>query len=423
MRSRLRGRGAGLALGVLAAATFAVPSAQAKTPWSIVPDIPTGGHVHASAVAHAANLPFNGGTVLHSNRTHLIFWQPAGLPFDKGYIRLVERFMRRVASDSHKTTNVYSLSGQYTDGGGAAAYASTYGGAIVDSDPLPANGCAEPPLRDGGPGWPVCLLDAQLETELGDVINRDHLPTTGRDIYFLLTPNRFGDCEDTSPSDGCALGGPDNNGYCGYHASTQSNIVYAVIPYNALPGHCQSDNPRPNHATADPALSSLSHEHNEMVTDPYGDGWIDGDNQEDGDLCIENDGPSLGGSGSGQWDEVIGGGHYYLQEEWSNATGRCEPRARPDWASFALAGGAAAGRPVSFTAHTSDADGWVYGFAWAFGDGVSGHGKRPAHVYANGGRYRVTLRTTDSWGLWAYGTRAIQVGAAHPARRQRPRKR
>ena len=35
-----------------------------------------------------------------------------------------------------------------------------------------------------------------------------------------------------------------------------------------LGGHCQSGNPRPNGSTADPGLSTLSHEHNEAVTDP-----------------------------------------------------------------------------------------------------------------------------------------------------------
>ena len=56
---------------------------------------------------------------------------------------------------------------------------------------------------------------------------------------------------------------------------TPIGLLYAVIPYNAVPGHCQSDNPRPNSSTADPALSTLSHEHIETVTDPDGDAWTD----------------------------------------------------------------------------------------------------------------------------------------------------
>ena len=75
-------------------------------------------------------------------------------------------------------------------------------------------------------------------------------------------------------SSSCALGG-SATGYCGYHSETANGILYAVIPYNAVPGHCQSSNPRPNASTADPTISTISHEHNETVTDPDGNAWID----------------------------------------------------------------------------------------------------------------------------------------------------
>ena len=92
--------------------------------------------------------------MLHSNRTHVIFWEPAGsgLSFDPGYESLIETFLIDVAADSHRTTNVYGLSGQYRDSDGPAAYDSTYGGAVLANDPLPPNGCTEPPT--GPPGGP-----------------------------------------------------------------------------------------------------------------------------------------------------------------------------------------------------------------------------------------------------------------------------
>src|SRR5205807_6872617 len=136
----------------------------------------------------------------------------------------------------------------------------------------------------------------------------DHLPRTATDLYFLVTPDRFGDCIDQD-SQSCALGG-SGSGYCGYHSQTQTlNLLYAVIPYNAVSGHCQSSNPRPNRSAADPAISTISHEHNETVTDPQADGWTDGDGNEDGDLCITNFGPAIGGAGPTVWNEVIHGGH------------------------------------------------------------------------------------------------------------------
>ena len=49
-----------------------------------------------------ASKPYAGGPVLHSNRTHLVFWQPAGsaVSYPAGYASLVVRFMHDVAVDS-----------------------------------------------------------------------------------------------------------------------------------------------------------------------------------------------------------------------------------------------------------------------------------------------------------------------------------
>ena len=71
-----------------------------------------------------------------------------------------------------------------------------------------------------------------------------------------------------------------------------------MIPYNAVTGHCQSGNPRPNASTADPAISTISHEHNESVTDPLGNAWVDSSGDEIADLCITSYGPALGGTGA-----------------------------------------------------------------------------------------------------------------------------
>jgi PKD domain len=326
------------------------------------------------------------------------------LTFDPGYESLIQTFLIDVAADSHRTTNVYSLSGQYTDSNGPAAYDSTYGGAVVDNDPLPPNGCTEPAT---GPGWTVCLTDAQLETELEQVIAADHLPTTNHDVYFIVTPDGFGSCTD-SGSSSCALGGSEN-GYCGYHSETPNGIVYAVIPYNAVPGHCQSSNPRPNSSPADPTVSTISHEHNEMDTDPDGNAWIDARGEEEADLCLTNFGPSLGGPGGTAWNESIHGGHFFLQEEWSNADGACEPRAQPDSVSFAQISAPDRVRSMSFTGRASAPHGGIVGFQWFFGDGRTAFGRRVSHTFKAPGTFRVRLRATDSWDNWASAGRTIRV--------------
>ena len=401
------------AAGTLALALAGASAAPAQTKHlaGIERDVPTATQVQLqgriASIRHA-DLPYGGGPVLHSNRTHVIFWAPAdsGLAFDPGYESLIETFLTDVAADSHRTTNVYGLSGQYTDGSGPAAYDSTYGGAVIATDPLPTNGCTEPSMT--GPAWTVCMTDSQLEAEIERVVAVNHLPTEDRDVYFLVTPNGLGSCTDASSSS-CALGG-SVSGYCGYHSQTPNGITYAVIPYNAVQGHCQSSNPRPNASTADPTISTISHEHNEMVTDPDGNAWIDARGDEVGDLCLTEFGRRIGPPDSG-WNETIHGGHFFLQEEWSNADSSCEPRALPDAISFASAPVPGRGHQLAFTARGFDPEGQVVAFAWFFGDGRAGFGRQVSHTFHIPGSYRVMVRSTDSWGNWAFASRMVRIAA------------
>jgi hypothetical protein len=380
----------------------------------IVPDVSTGSHYQLPPLAHVANVPYNGGPVLHSNRTHVIFWQPSGsgLKFDQGYETLVDRFLRDVAADSHKPTNPYGLSGQYTDSTGPAAYDSTFGGSVVATDRMPGRGsdCAEPLFT--GPGWTDCVTDGDIQKVIDDVVSRDHLPTTGRDVYFLVTPNGLGSCTD-STSSSCALGGSET-GFCGYHSVTSLNVLYAVIPYNAVRGHCQSVDPRPNASTGDPALSTVSHEHNEMVTDPFGNAWIDGDGNEVGDLCITDFGPPIGGAGAGAWNEVIHADRYYLQEEWSNEDGGCRPRAKSDPVSFTGRGTVPARQSDRLTARARDPDGRIVAYAWFIGRRELGRKRILNHAFEHPGAYRVMLRVTDSADNWAFYSRRLRVTAPRP---------
>jgi hypothetical protein len=401
---------AGLALLATAAGAFA------NGIGGIVPDVASGAHLSHAPLARAAALDYGGGPVLHSNRTHIVFWVPSGstLAYDSGYEPLVSRFLIHVAADSHHATNVYGLSGQYSDAGGPAAYDSSFDGAVVATDPLPPNGCIEPAAT--GPGWLTCLTDAQLQHELDTVVDADHLPRGASDIYFLVLPDGLGTCTDSSSST-CALGGSET-GYCGYHSQTDSGVLYAVIPYNAVPGHCQSGNPRPNGNPADPALSTISHEHSETVTDPQAySAWVDPSGQENGDLCITQFGPALGGSADSAFNEMIAGGHYYLQEEWSNEDGGCAPRDEVDPLSFGAPGRVSAGRAFALVGHASDPDGRIVAWAWHFGDGSASHARTSTHVYRHAGVYRVLLRVADSAGNWATFTRTVHVSAASARQR------
>ncbi|MGH2873971.1 MAG: PKD domain-containing protein, partial [Solirubrobacteraceae bacterium] len=55
--------------------------------------------------------------------------------------------------------------------------------------------------------------------------------------------------------------------------------------------------------------------------------------------------------------------------------------------------------------------GAISGYSWRFGDGSSGSGAQPRHVYRRAGSYAVTLTVTDSYGVSATVTRTVVVAA------------
>jgi hypothetical protein len=375
--------------------------------------------VLAPAVARA-DVSTLGGPVMHVQRTHVIFWNPAGagLQFDPGYEQLIDTFLRQVASASGRPDNEFGLLGQYHGPGGPAAYDSTFAGAVDASDPVPTgsgSGCHEPPPPPAGegPGWNVCVNDAGLQSEIRRVVQTERLPVGLEDIYFVVLPRGFASCFDSGPSD-CALGGDAQDGYCGYHADIGSaRILYAVIPYNALAGHCRSDQPRPNQNAADPTISTLAHEYVEMATDPLGDGWTDASGNEIADLCLRKFGPALGGSsGDTAYNQTIDGGHYYLQELWSNYGHRCAAAAPADRVRIAAPTYALPHVRTALLARATAPGRRVISYAWTFGDGALRRRRLPrtGHTWVGRGRYTITVTVTDSWGDRATATRSITVG-------------
>ena len=144
-----------------------------------------------------------------------------------------------------------------------------------------------------------------------------------------------------------------------------------------------------------------------MITDPDGTAWTDGSGDEIADLCISTFGPAIGGSGNRRYNESINGGHYYLQELWSNASSRCEPRAKADHVSFSIT--SKAGLARSFESKAKDPDGHIVSYRWMFGDGTTAGGSTVTHDFPHRGSYRVTVRVTDSWDNWGFYTRTVRV--------------
>jgi hypothetical protein len=247
-------------------------------------------------------------------------------------VSLIDRYFADVAHDSGLGTNVYSTDPQYTDGGGPAQYAATFGGSVIARDPLPTNGCDD---TDNGLSDPVCLDDAQLEAEVQAVMIAEGWHGSPSTMFFLMTPNGFGSCflpgNAHVPGQACST-----DAYCAYHSEFTNSrgepVIYANEAYDAtitdtFGDTCNSGKlsggQSPNSDDADSTINTISHEHNEAITDPLLNAWYrDSDGGENGDLCAWTWGVLSGAAGA-EYNQTINGNHYLLQEEYSNTDGGC----------------------------------------------------------------------------------------------------
>jgi PKD repeat protein len=68
---------------------------------------------------------------------------------------------------------------------------------------------------------------------------------------------------------------------------------------------------------------------------------------------------------------------------------------------------------VSFDGRgSSDPDGSIAGYAWAFGDGASASGSTASHTYGNAGTYTATLTVTDNLGATGSSSVTVTVSPA-----------
>ena len=69
------------------------------------------------------------------------------------------------------------------------------------------------------------------------------------------------------------------------------------------------------------------------------------------------------------------------------------------------------GQSVTFDASaSSDADGSIASYEWAFGDGTTATGQTASHTYADGGSFEVTLTVTDDTGATDTATETLGIG-------------
>jgi hypothetical protein len=250
---------------------------------------------------------------------------PTTLTFDPNYESVINQFFTDVAAASGATDNVYSVATQYYDIENSVhvpiQYQSTFGGSYVAKDPLPANGCND---ANSGLHDPYCLTDQQLENEIQAVLTAKGWHGGLDHVFALMTPNGVGSCTD-GVTNQCST-----NAYCAYHSdftdSNSEDVIYLNEPYEGpYPGCSGPSQGFPNGIDADTTVNTISHEHNEAITDPLPppDGnpaWISADLSENGDLCAFGFG-AQNNPGATAYNQVINGHKYDLQEEWSNAPG------------------------------------------------------------------------------------------------------
>jgi hypothetical protein len=313
----------------------------------------------ATALGSAGNLSYHSGPVMHTNKTYAIYWLPPGYSISASYQTLLNGFFQNVASASGASSNVYATDIQYYDTTGAVSYSSSFGGAFVDTTtPIP-NHCSGEYLFT----WVSvngCVTDADLQAEVAHVLGATGWTPSSATEFFVFTPRNVGSCFDTT-SRTCAY-----TYYCAYHSnywdSQSRDVIYANQPYPdtagvGAPGVCDSGQ-HPNNDWADAAINLVSHEHNESITDPDGNAWYDASGNENGDKCAWNFGSALGTTTFGQYNQQIGSGRYYLQQEWSNASSSCAlgygtspPPQQPKLVFQGL--------PTTFTAGSAQAGGTV----------------------------------------------------------------
>ncbi|MGB8646153.1 MAG: hypothetical protein WCF84_13015 [Anaerolineae bacterium] len=274
--------------------------------------LPAMGSALAKEPATLGNLDYHNGSVMHTNTVYAIYWIPPGYSVSTNYRALVNGFFKNVVAARGLTSNVYYSDTQYYDGSGNVRYYSVWGGTYTDTHAFPGSGCSNPYTAK-------CLTDSQIQTEIKRVMGVKLWTPGANKIYFMFTPKNVGSCSGTA----CAY-----TDYCGYHSwmynSSNKLILYANMPYAAWANCWTNSQPKPNGDDADYTISVVSHEQNESITDPTGAGWWNTNNgYENGDNCAWNFGAAIGSTGFGSYNQAIGTGKYYIQQEWSNASTGC----------------------------------------------------------------------------------------------------
>lgn len=396
----------------------------------------------------APPLVYHNGAVMHKVKVYLIQWEPlkpsengqSGTSFTalpEGYRTEIAEFIQNLSAASGTLGNAYSVDTLYgeSEAGGGGAYQSEFGGVFRDEDLYPTrktSTCPTPTVNEKfyPPAGEPCISDGesktgeenyQLSEELFKYLQaHPSLPNGLGTMYFMLTPEGVNSC---SGFEG-GVAACNTNFYCAYHSAfaiasggVSHPVVYANMPYDDVQG-CETPD-QPHGSAADDEISTLSHEHNEAVTDPLFEGWYDEKGEEVADKCTypffdpaEDSSPGsdaygvlLGGTPKGgsaspgtAYNQEINGGHYLLQREWSNVAGGCVGRAPGVTAAFDIT--RESETELEFNGGPSATEaGEITEYRWEFSNAPGAEtGKTVKHSFAVPGTYTVKLTVKNDSG-------------------------
>jgi PKD repeat protein len=399
----------------------------------------------------------SGGSVMHNNETFALTWDrpTPHRAYWETTRQYEQQFLRDVSDGSGTFSSPYAVTPQYSDPGGHAQYASTYGGGCSDlgtaggftcqfgngtgsgnGNDYPSPGCpvsgtdALHLFNDGSVGpypnssFGTCLTDAQIKAEVSAASGQlnGHIKPGSSPLVVVLTPPGVVDCLD-SAGKFCSANSSAPARFCSYH-SEANGLPYVVVPWAPLTA-CDEPNAHKIDLAQLPTVdklaqyvgerlvSSLSEAHIAAIVNPVLNGWYSLDGSEINDNGWQDTGdPNFGCQPLGnEVDHVTVGNSsqnpYHLQREYNNAAAiESDPNA-PGCAlgnifnpAFVIPSAVRPGDVVEFdgsaTASTLIVPKGSY--RWDFGDGTTAIGPSVVHTYARGGDYNVTLTVTDRGG-------------------------
>lgn len=235
---------------------------------------------------------YNGGPVMHGPHNIYLIWY--GNWTNDTATTILPSFISGLNGSPY-----FNINSTYGDNTGNIADTVTLAGQFFDT---------------GSQGTSLGPEPSGVAAVVNNALQNNKLPVDSNGIYFVLTS------PDVTEGHFCTR-------YCGYHTQetfSSTDIKYSFVgnPATQCPNSCSAQTVTPNgNLGADAMANVMAHELSETVTDPDLDAWFDSMGNEVGDLCNFTFGPTFVNGNGSQFDVVLNGRQFLIQQLWLNASG------------------------------------------------------------------------------------------------------